>query len=513
MGEVPPAEYASWGLGEAMLECNFVDVSSSAFILRDVNGMVIDCNNRAVERFATPREELIGGELFGPSWNPVLPDGTPFPFSQGPSQMSLLTGEAVSGVVMGIDLPSGLRCWQAVNTYPIVHDGVVKGVMSTYVDVTEAVERDHMLDLLLDVNHFVTRSTVEADSLRHLCVTLVERGHFALAWIGIARPGEEGAIDIAFASGATDYLYEGMVSWSGAKASGLGPVGTAVRTNSTQVVHDLAHQALFEPWRDRAAQFDLGSAVAIPFFPGGRRAVLAVYDSHRHAFSEMAVRGLENIAREVEFGVAHTRTTQLVAGALDGTLAALARITEERDPYTAGHQFRVGTLSEAIAVHLGLEPTLVELIRQSGEVHDVGKTAIASEILTKPGRLTELEYRMVQRHCAIGAEILSRASLPWPIAEVALQHHERMDGSGYPNGLTGNEIILPARIVAVADVIEAMMNHRPYRPEVGLEKALHEVTSRAGELYDADVVRSCLAVFDAGFLFAPTDVFDASAIP
>ncbi|HUX04104.1 MAG TPA: HD domain-containing phosphohydrolase [Acidimicrobiales bacterium] len=496
-----------------MLECNFVDVSSSAFILRDVNGMVIDCNNRAVERFATPREELIGGELFGPSWNPVLPDGTPFPFSQGPSQMSLLTGEAVSGVVMGIDLPSGLRCWQAVNTYPIVHDGVVKGVMSTYVDVTEAVERDHMLDLLLDVNHFVTRSTVEADSLRHLCVTLVERGHFALAWIGIARPGEEGAIDIAFASGATDYLYEGMVSWSGAKASGLGPVGTAVRTNSTQVVHDLAHQALFEPWRDRAAQFDLGSAVAIPFFPGGRRAVLAVYDSHRHAFSEMAVRGLENIAREVEFGVAHTRTTQLVAGALDGTLAALARITEERDPYTAGHQFRVGTLSEAIAVHLGLEPTLVELIRQSGEVHDVGKTAIASEILTKPGRLTELEYRMVQRHCAIGAEILSRASLPWPIAEVALQHHERMDGSGYPNGLTGNEIILPARIVAVADVIEAMMNHRPYRPEVGLEKALHEVTSRAGELYDADVVRSCLAVFDAGFLFAPTDVFDASAIP
>jgi HD-GYP domain-containing protein (c-di-GMP phosphodiesterase class II) len=194
-----------------------------------------------------------------------------------------------------------------------------------------------------------------------------------------------------------------------------------------------------------------------------------------------------------------------LAAALDGTLAALGQMTENRDPYTAGHQIHVGalgsSLAAAIATECGLDLKMIELIRQSGDVHDIGKVAVPSEILTKPGRLSPLEFEMVKQHTLAGYDILSRASLPWPIAEVAVQHHERLDGSGYPNGLPGDQIILPARIIAVADVVEAMSQHRPYRPGLGIDKALAEMTEGAGTRFDANVVKCCLAVFEAGFTF------------
>jgi len=235
--------------------------------------------------------------------------------------------------------------------------------------------------------------------------------------------------------------------------------------------------------------------------------VLAIYDHNSFSFDEMTVRGLEGIAREAEFGISHLRSTRHLATALNGTLAALGQMTEIRDPYTAGHQHQVGSLGSnlaaAIATEYNLDKTMIELIRQSGEVHDIGKIAIPSEILTKPGRLSTAEFEIIKSHPRVGYDILSRASLPWPIAEVALQHHERMDGSGYPNGLLGDEIILPARIIAVADVAEAMIHHRPYRPGLGIDKALAELAEGAGVRYDAGVVECCLAAFEAGFTFEP----------
>jgi response regulator RpfG family c-di-GMP phosphodiesterase len=347
--------------------------------------------------------------------------------------------------------------------------------------------------------------TEEADPLQSLCDALVEHGPYALAWIGVTAKDEEGGLVLAYAAGATDYFYDGMASWSGSKATGLGPVGTALRTGVTQVVNDLAQHPLSEAWRERASQFGLNSCLAIPFDPGGQKAVLVIYDRHIVAFDEATVQGLEAIARESEFGVAHIRSMERLAMALDGTLNALGQMTETRDPYTAGHQVHVGalgsSLAETLAAEYGLDTKMVELIRQSGDVHDIGKIAVPSEILTKPGRLSALEYEMVKNHTLVGYDILSKASLPWPIAEVALQHHERLDGSGYPYGLPGSEIILPARIIAVADVVEAMTQHRPYRAALGIEVALAEVSAGAGTLFDAVVVKSCLAVFEAGFTF------------
>lgn len=229
--------------------------------------------------------------------------------------------------------------------------------------------------------------------------------------------------------------------------------------------------------------------------------MLVVYRRHISAFDDSAVRGLEEIVRESEFGVAHMRSVAKLKQALEATLSSLGQMTETRDPYTAGHQTRVGSLGAAIATHLGLDANMIELIRQSGDVHDIGKIAIPSEILTRPGRLSTLEYDMVKTHTTVGFAILSKASLPWPIADVALSHHERLDGSGYPSGLLADEIILPARIIAVADVVEAMTQHRPYRPALGLDMALAEVAKGAGTLFDREVVKSCRVLFESGFTF------------
>jgi HD-GYP domain-containing protein (c-di-GMP phosphodiesterase class II) len=236
--------------------------------------------------------------------------------------------------------------------------------------------------------------------------------------------------------------------------------------------------------------------------------VLCIYSRSAYAFDPATVEGMEAIAREIEFAVAQLRNTARLEEALDSTLSSLGAMTETRDPYTAGHQTHVGALAAAITTRMGLDAHLAGVIRQAGDVHDIGKIAIPAEILTRPGRLNALEYELVKDHTTVGYRILTTANLPWPIAEVALSHHERLDGSGYPSGLLDADIIMPARIIAVADVVEAMTQHRPYRAALGLEAALAEVTAGAGTLFDRDVVESCLAVFADGFTFESVTATD-----
>ena len=174
---------------------------------------------------------------------------------------------------------------------------------------------------------------------------------------------------------------------------------------------------------------------------------------------------------------------------------AIALTTELRDPYTSGHQQRVTQLANAIVKELGLNKEITAEIRVAGALHDIGKMYIPSEILTKPGRLTEIEYDMIKTHPKVGYNILKTISFPWPIAPIVLQHHERVDGSGYPSGLSAGDILLEARILGVADVVEAMASHRPYRPALGIDKALQEIYHKKGNLYDPEVVDVCLKLF------------------
>jgi len=493
------------GLYRRVLSGEFLNRLRTGILMFDADGIAIDCNRAAAELLDTEIHELKGRISTDMGLGAVREDGSPLPLGEHASARALRTGEPCYGVIMGIDGPGRSRRWLSVDGYPLEVDGGVQGAVIYFDDISIQWKQRHLLELLSEVNRIVMFTSDEIDPLQHLCDALVAYGPYALAWIGFPSNDGKDEVNVAFSSGAIDYPYEGMVSSSESKESGNGPVGTALRSGVTQVVNDMVFQSLLEPWRERASDFKLGSCIAIPFAPGGRDAVLAIYDRHTYSFDEVTVQGLEAIAQATEFGIAHGRSMSRLANALDGTLAALGQMTETRDPYTAGHQLRVGslgtTLAAAIALEFGLDATMIELIRQSGEVHDIGKIAVPSEILSKPGRLSALEFEMVKRHTLVGYDILSRASLPWPIAEVTLQHHERLDGSGYPNGLRGDQIILPARIIAVADVVEAMTQHRPYRPGLGIEKALAEVTEGAGIRFDAEVVKCCVAVFESGFTF------------
>ena len=199
---------------------------------------------------------------------------------------------------------------------------------------------------------------------------------------------------------------------------------------------------------------------------------------------------------EEELRQSFSKLQKIVAGAIQ----TMARIVEIRDPYTAGHQQRVAALARAIAVELHVPQDQVAGLYMAGSIHDVGKISVPAEILSKPGRLSDLEFDMIKAHSFIGYDILSGIEFPWPIADIVLQHHERMDGSGYPKGLAGEDIRLEARILGVADVVEAMASHRPYRPARGQDAALEEISQNKGVLYDPQVADACLRLFaEKGF--------------
>jgi PAS domain S-box-containing protein/putative nucleotidyltransferase with HDIG domain len=185
---------------------------------------------------------------------------------------------------------------------------------------------------------------------------------------------------------------------------------------------------------------------------------------------------------------------------LTGAVQAMATVVESRDPYTAGHQRRVAELAHAIASEMRLPTNQVDGLQMAAVIHDLGKMAVPAEILSKPTKLKKSEFELIKEHPQAGYEILKNIAFPWPIARIILEHHEKMDGSGYPNGLLGENTLLESKILTVADVVEAMASHRPYRPALGIDAALAEIEKNKGTLYDADAVDACMRLFrEKGF--------------
>ena len=181
--------------------------------------------------------------------------------------------------------------------------------------------------------------------------------------------------------------------------------------------------------------------------------------------------------------------------ALEATIQAIAVTVEARDPYTAGHQRRVADLARAIATEMTLPIDIIDGVRMAAAIHDLGKISVPAEILSKPTKLKKTEFDLTKEHPQAGYDILKDIDFPWPIARIILEHHERMNGSGYPNGLTGDNILLESRIIAVADVVEAIGSHRPYRPSLGIDAALEEIEKNKGTIYDNAVTDACLRLF------------------
>jgi putative two-component system response regulator len=241
---------------------------------------------------------------------------------------------------------------------------------------------------------------------------------------------------------------------------------------------------------DKLKGFEIGGVdyVTKPF---QREELLARVQTHLQLY---------NLSHHLEGIVAQrTRSLQESEERLKKTLlesvSAVAAMVELRDPYTAGHQKRVASIGDAIGRELGLPETQIEGINLAAVVHDVGKISIPSEILSKPGKLSELELALIRQHPEMGYEIIKGIDFPWPIAQTVRQHHERLDGSGYPLGLSGDKILIEARILAVADTIEAMASHRPYRPSLGIDKALSEIEKNLENRFDTEVVNAALILF------------------
>jgi PAS domain S-box-containing protein/putative nucleotidyltransferase with HDIG domain len=227
-----------------------------------------------------------------------------------------------------------------------------------------------------------------------------------------------------------------------------------------------------------------------------------LYDSHGKVMG--AIETARDITARKQGEIELRQTVNSLQELLEGTVNALSIATEKRDPYTAGHQRRVAQLACAIAQELGFSSKKIKDIRIAAILHDLGKIHLPTDILNKPGSLTDLEMQLIRTHPQIGYEIIETVPFAGPVAQMILQHHERMDGSGYPLGLSGSDIIAGARILGVADVVEAMASHRPYRPALGIDKALEEVTMNRGILYDPMVVDACIRLFQyRRFKFKP----------
>jgi len=215
---------------------------------------------------------------------------------------------------------------------------------------------------------------------------------------------------------------------------------------------------------------------------------------------DATIMGYQGIIRDISELVSSQqkleKTLEKLRKALGGTIQAMALTVETRDPYTAGHQRRVSNLACAIAREMGISSNQIQGIHFAGIIHDIGKISVPGEILSKPGRISENELGIIKEHPRTGYNILKTVDFPWPIAQIVLQHHEKIDGSGYPDGISGENILIESRILSVADVIEAMSSHRPYRPTLGVDMALREIQQNRGVLYDSGVVDACLKLFN-----------------
>ncbi|HPY39720.1 MAG TPA: HD domain-containing phosphohydrolase, partial [Thiolinea sp.] len=302
--------------------------------------------------------------------------------------------------------------------------------------------------------------------VQEVCAAIAAQGPYVLAWVGKAEDDENKTVRVIGAYGsAIDYVNEITISWSEFQPSGLGPGGTCIRSGVSSVVSDSEVDEGFTVWRTRARQFGIRSAVGCPIPDGANHpyGVLLVYSKVPNAFGPSEVQLFESLAQEIGFGLRsierqHKLDDQIhekelvqarLADSLRATIEAMSKTMEWRDPYTAGHQRRVATISMALAKKLGWDEIRIQSLYMAAMVHDIGKVAVPSEILTKPTRLTSLEMQMVQGHVESGYQILKDIPFPWPIADMVRQHHERLDGSGYPNGLKGDQICPEARVLAV----------------------------------------------------------------
>jgi len=486
----------------------YLDIAEVMIVVLDTKGHITLINKKGCQILGYTEQEMLGRNWF----ELCIPEDMRQEVLGVFHQIMAGNIEVVEYFENNVLTKSGTERTIAFHNAPVTDEGVPvpTGIISSGEDITDEKRSQNSLRrlnrALLSLSA-CNRALVHAESEEQLwqqvCRILVEQGQYLLAWVGYIQQNEARSVKpMASYAVKPGYVESIQVSWADLP-EGRGPIGTALRSGKTQYTQDIVHDATMHPWRKKALAYGYRASIALPLFDGDRvLGALTIYAAEADAFNVDEIALLEEIAGELSFGIKaqhnrreHEQHTAILQQSMEQSIQTIADTVAARDPYTSGHQRRVAELATAIAGEMGLTKDQTQGIHLAASIHDLGKITIPAEILAKPGKLSELEYKFIKQHPQAGYDILKEVSFPWPIADIILQHHEKMDGSGYPHGLKGSAILLEARILCVADVVEAISSHRPFRPSLGLDAALAEINDKRGTLFDPAVVDACTRLF------------------
>ncbi len=474
------------------------ETTGAATMIIDENFTILTANQNCLKLFNYASEEFIGLSL-----------ANLFPSSKVTTLSEFFSSRLLNPSLGPIQYMTQIIGKDEKLRKGLVHVDLVpktRKAVLTFADLTEFIRIDRALKAMTTINLAMINSDREADLLRSVCEMIVELGGYKLAWVGCLRSDQQQKIQpIAHAGTDGGYLAKLNIRLAD-PIRGTGPTGTAITSKQPVVTADFKKDERFRPWLKDALRRGFKSSIDLPLTADDRTfGVLSICAGESDAFDEQEQQLLQDIADNLAYAVMALRTSgemnqaardlekslEKMQRILMQSVASLAAALNTRDPYTAQHQRKVVRLAAAIAAEIGLSQEQIEGIEVAGNLHDIGKIFVPLEILTKPGKLSEIEFSYIKTHCQAGYDIVKDIEFPWPVADIILQHHERLDGSGYPRGLHGENILIEARIIAVADVVEAMASHRPYRPALGIDSALEEITNKSGLLYDPTVVDAC----------------------
>jgi PAS domain S-box-containing protein len=500
-----------------------LEAAPDGMVVVDQGAEIVLLNAQAEKQFGYSRDELLGQKVTN-----IIPEGF--------AERLIADGTRTTAEALAQQIGTGIELMgrrKDGSEFPIEimlsplesAEGIL--VTAAIRDITVQKEREHhikaqnwALSAYAGAALALAPARNSQDLLRAVCEAITRESIYVLAWIGIAEDGPDKLVRIAAATGrAVSYLDGLHLSWAEDEQTGKSAMGACIRTGKIQNMFDSETSKSYAPWRERARQYGIRSVVCIPLLvENGWRGVLLIYAAHPNAFEAPAIEVFQHLAEQIVHAAhaldqgraLHTGQIDLanmkrqLTDALSAMVAPMIAAMEMRDPYTAGHESRVADIAVAIGKEMGWPEERLHGLWVAGQVHDIGKISIPAEILTKPTKLSAGELGLLHEHPETGFTILKDIPFTWPIAEIVRQHHERLEGSGYPRGLKGNAILPEARILAVADVVEAMVSIRPYRPAIKLNIVLKQIETEAGSKLDAEAVRICAALFRQKRLVVPS---------
>jgi PAS domain S-box-containing protein/putative nucleotidyltransferase with HDIG domain len=476
------------------------DTAADAILIMEGDRFV-DCNESALRLFGCERRQLLGAtpEMFSPAYQPTgqsskaLANEKIMLALDGKPQQFEWLHTRFDGSPINVEI--------SLNALVLEGGRTLQGIMRDVTErkqLMEAVQSDLLFEkMVADISACLLGSRVQelnADieaSLRHVCEFM------KLDLSAIYQP-----IDDSISALEMTHSYikkEGPPPPSPLRANEFFPWCCEEAMAGREVRIDSVESMSVRQSRDQESFrfFNVKRSLNFPLIDRGN-AILGVITfnsiSHEGAWDSQTIDRAKLVSRIFAYTLSRQKADTSLQNTLADTVRTIATIVEMRDPYTAGHQQRVADLSVEIGRELGLDSETLEELRMGATLHDIGKLRIPAEILNRPGKLTDAEFQLIREHPQTGYEIIKNMNLLPGVAQMVRQHHEKFDGTGYPDALNGDEIRLEARIIAVADAVEAMSSHRPYRPALGIEAALIEITGRKGTAYDPKVVDACLKV-------------------